>query len=231
MSAVSLSSRTRVEAAGTGGEESAPASPPASRLRHSRWRDPRLWFGTLLVLASVVVGARVLAAADDTVGVWTLDHDVSAGMRLGASDLRVTRLHFSNAADESHYWLAQFQLPAQAHVTRDVGAGELLAKAAVSTDAAAVPHQLPLSVPAAGMPVNVAPGDHVEIWAVPKPEAARSRPRLLLGDTVVLSVGEPTVAGLGSDRQVVVALPSSADTGSVLDGLNGAAVVMVRTSG
>jgi hypothetical protein len=185
----------------------------------------------MLVLASVVVGARVLTAADDTVGVWTLGHDVSAGMSIDASDLRVTRLHFSSSADQSHYWLAQFPLPAQAHATRDVGAGELLAKAAVSTDATAIPHQLPLSVPPAGLPVDAAPGDHVEVWAVPKPEAARSRPRRVLSDTVVLSVGEPTVAGLGSDRQVVVALPSSADTGSVLDSLNGAAVVIVRTSG
>jgi hypothetical protein len=173
----------------------------------------------------------VLAAADDTVGVWTLGHDVSAGMGIGPTDLRVTRLHFSSQADQNHYWLAEFPLPAQAHATRDVGAGELLAKAAVSTDATAVPHQLPLSVPAAGLPVDVAPGDHVEVWAVPKPEAARSRPRRVLSDTVVLSVGEPAVAGLGSDRQIVVALPFSADTGSVLDGLNGAAVVLVRTSG
>ena len=34
------------------------------------WRDPRLWIGVVLVAASVVAGARLLAAADDTVQVW-----------------------------------------------------------------------------------------------------------------------------------------------------------------
>ena len=49
--------------------EAAPA-PAVRRLRSSRWRDPRLAVGVVLVAASVVVGARVLAAADDTVAVW-----------------------------------------------------------------------------------------------------------------------------------------------------------------
>jgi hypothetical protein len=181
-----------------------------------------------LVLASVVVGARVLAAADDTVPVWRLDHAVSVGMTISAADVRATPVHFSSAGDESRYWLADEPLPAQARLTRDVGQGELLARSAVSTDPGAVPHELPLSVTAAGLPADVGPGDHVQVWAVPQPDDAKRSTELVLSDAAVLSVGEVAVTGVGSDRQVVVALPGDADTSAVLDGLNGSTVVLVR---
>lgn len=143
MSAVSLPQRSSLRSAEVGGGDSVPVSPPANRSRRPRWRDPRLWVGALLVLASVVVGAKVLAAADDTVAVWALNRDVAAGMAITASDVQATRVHFSSAADLSRYWLADQPLPTQAHLTRDVGAGEMLAKSAVSSDTTAVPHQLP----------------------------------------------------------------------------------------
>jgi hypothetical protein len=231
MSAVSLSQRSSVRPVDRGGVEDSLTSPPANRSGGTRWRDPRLWLGTLLVLASVVVGARVLAAADDTVAVWTLDHDASAGTSITAADVRAMRLHFTSTADQSRYWLADDPLPAQAHLTRDVGNGELLAKAALSTDSSTVVHQLPLGVEAAGLPVDLAPGDHVDVWAVPKPEDARGHPELVLGDAAVLALTDGTLAGLGSDRQVVVGLVDSTDTQLVLDRLNGTTVVLVRISG
>lgn len=231
MSAVSLSQRNSPRTAELGSADAVPASPPANRQRPDRWRDPRLWIGALLVLGSVVIGAKVLAAADETVAVWSLDHDVSAGLAISGSDVRPTRVHFTSPADQGRYWLADEPLPDQARLTRDVGAGEMLAKAAVSTDPAAVPHQLPLGVTAAGLPAGVAAGDHVEVWAVPKPDDARSRPQLVLDDVAVLSVGDTSLTGLGSDRQVVVALPESADTAAVLDRLNGTTAVLVRITG
>ncbi len=42
----------------------APGSPKAGRLATPGWVDGRLVLGVLLVLVSVVVGARVLSAAD-----------------------------------------------------------------------------------------------------------------------------------------------------------------------
>lgn len=231
MCAVSISHRSSVRASDIDDTESRLSSPPANRPRRSRWRDPRLWLGALLMLASVVIGARVLAAADDTVAVWALNRDVSAGMSVNAADMRTARVHFTDGAAADRYWLATDQLPAAAAFTRDIGAGELLARSAISTDPAAVPHQLPLGVTSAGLPAGLSVGDHVEVWAVPKPEEVRSSAKLVLPDVAVMSVGEVGVAGLGSDRQVVVALPSPAETAAVLDALNGATVVLVRISG
>lgn len=231
MSAVSLSQRSSARPADLDGVHEAPASPPANRARRSRWRGPRLWVGALLVLGSVVIGAKTLAAADDTVPVWSLQHDMSSGLAITASDVQATRVHFSSAADQSRYLLATEPLPEQAHLTRDVGLGEMLTRAAVSTDTSAIPHQLPLAVSAAGLPSDVAPGDHVEVWAVPKPDETHKSSKLVLTDATVLSVGDVSVVGLGSDNQVVVALPESADTAALLDSLNGTTVVLVRISG
>ncbi len=230
MCAVSISHRS-VRAPDAGDADIRAASPSANRSGRARWRDPRLWLGALLVLASVVIGAKVLAAADDTVSVWALDHDVGVGMSATDGDLRAVRVHFSDPRDAERYWPASEGLPAAAHFTHDIGAGELLARSAVSTDTAVVPHQLPLGVTSAGLPADLSVGDHVEVWAVPKPEAAKRSTTLVLPDVVVMSVGDVGVGGLGSDRQVVVALPDPAQTPKVLDATNGATVVLVRIGG
>lgn len=61
-------------------DASAPVQPPpATRVGRSGWRDPRLWIGVVLVTVSVVAGARLLAAADDTVTVWAVVDDLGAG--------------------------------------------------------------------------------------------------------------------------------------------------------
>ena len=57
------------------------AATPAQRVRRPGWRDPRLWIGVVLVAGSVVAGARLLAAADDTVQVWAAATDLGAGAR------------------------------------------------------------------------------------------------------------------------------------------------------
>ncbi len=231
MSAVSLLQRGVAHPADTADAGEVAASPPARRTGTARWRDPRLWLGALLVLASVVIGARVLAAADNTVPVWTLDHAVSAGMAVDTSDLGVTRVHFGDLADQSRYWLADESIPQNAHTTHDLGAGEMLPRSAVSTDGASLPAQLPLGVTAAGLPTDLVAGDHVQVWAVPKPEDRRRHSELVLNDAAVLSVAEVSVTGLGGDRQVVVALSQGTATSAVLDALNGATVVLIRISG
>src|SRR3954467_2461419 len=64
-----------------------PAGPVARRVRPPRWLDLRLAPGVLLVLGSVLVGARVVSAADATVPVWSATGDLAAGTVLSADDL------------------------------------------------------------------------------------------------------------------------------------------------
>ena len=49
-----------------------PGSPAASRLTSPSWRDSRLILGVLLILVSVLVGAKVLSGADVSQQVWEI---------------------------------------------------------------------------------------------------------------------------------------------------------------
>ena len=62
-------------------------TPTASRLRRPSWRDSRLVVGVLLVLVSTVLGALVVARADDRVPVWAARGQVAPGQQLTESDL------------------------------------------------------------------------------------------------------------------------------------------------
>jgi hypothetical protein len=213
----------------------APASPQAARQRRTRWRDPKLWLGVVLVLGSIVIGARVLASADDTVAVWQLARDVPAGSEVSSSDLHVTRVHFNDPSVAGQYLLADHAVQPGARATRDLQAGEILAGSAVTSSAAPATRQLPLGVSAVHEPADLRAGDHVEVWAVPTSSpGAGSRgaasPSLVLRDVTVLSVGSSAV-GVSAERQVLVGLSSRADVGAVLGQITGASVVLVRLAG
>ncbi len=223
--------RSPTDAPGVG---SGLVSPTAQRLRGSRWRDPRLWLGAVLVLASTVVGARVLAAADDTVAIWALRGDLASGVTIESGDVTAVDIHFEDASDASRYVSAEEPLPAELHLVRDVGAGELLALTAVSGDATTAPAQLPLAVGPTGMPPDLAAGNRVDLWAVPADDGARSRARQpvrVLDEVTVVSVASAGPGGTGSERQVVVTLPLDADVADVLADLRSSDVVLIRAGG
>ena len=91
------------------------ASPPASRLALPRWFDTRMALGILLVLASVVVGAKVFSSADSTTSVWAASRDLPAGSRIDRSDLRSVQVKL---ADGKQYVSAAGAVPAGYVLTR-----------------------------------------------------------------------------------------------------------------
>ncbi len=62
------------------------AGPSPRRVRPPRWFDLRLLLGLLLVLGSVLLGARVVSAASTTVPVWAVTGDLAAGTVLSSDD-------------------------------------------------------------------------------------------------------------------------------------------------
>ena len=209
--------------------DDSPASPPAARGRRSRWADPRLWVGVLLVLASLLVGARVFASADDTVAVETMNHDAVAGSPLTPGDLHLTSVHFADSSQARRYVTTAATIVAGATLTRDVGAGELLTTTSVSVGAGPVDKQLPLGVGAAGMPAGLAAGDRVDVWAVPASDSSRRRPPVaVLRGVTVTAVGGTGLGGLGGDRQILVTLAPHTDVGHALAALNGSSVVLIQ---
>ena len=101
-----------------------PASPRASRLATPGWLDGRLVLGLLLVLVSVVVGARVLSSADRSTLVWAASKDLTAGTLLVDGDLEPVRVRLFESAGQ--YVGAGGRPPVGYVVRRGLGAGELL---------------------------------------------------------------------------------------------------------
>lgn len=104
-------------------------APTASRVRPPSWRDSRLVVGVLLVLVSTVLGALVVARADDRVPVWAAKGPVAPGQRLTEADVvRVDVLLGDGAAT---YLSAAAALPADTFALRDLRPGELVPSSAV----------------------------------------------------------------------------------------------------
>ncbi|KRA29711.1 hypothetical protein ASD81_22450 [Nocardioides sp. Root614] len=123
-----------------------------------------MWIGIALVTGSIVVGARLLAAADDTVQVWALAEDRGSGSPLVSDDLSVQRVRFAEGAVLDRYFPADEPVPTDLVLTRAVGAGELLARSAVGEADAEEVLQVPLEVDPNRVPPDVETGSVVDVW-------------------------------------------------------------------
>src|SRR6478752_6315960 len=140
--------------------------PTPRRVRPPRWLDLRLVLGVLLVLGSVLLGARVVGAADATVPVWAVTGDLAAGTELAAGDLRAVDVRLGDAADA---YLATSTRPEGRTLARAVRAGELLPRAAL--DAMTELVQVALPVQSGYVPPGLERGQVVDVYAVADPAA------------------------------------------------------------
>ena len=143
-------------------------SPPAPRLRAPSWRDPKLVLGLLLVLTSVVVGGRVVAAADRTVAVWAARSTLASGDAVEPAVLTAVRVRLDDAV--ARYLPADEPVPSGLVALRTLGPGELVPAGAVG-DAAAL-ERTPLGLPHEGpLPTGLVKGARVDVWITPPAEA------------------------------------------------------------
>lgn len=166
------------------------AAPPAARAQPPGWRDPRLVLGVLIVAACVLLGARVLAGADDTVAVWGARHDLPAGSTLARDDLTVVRVHFADDGAAA-YLPASVDPDPGSTLTRDLTAGEMVPRSAVTSDAGPALVEVPLSVAPDDLPASVRRGATVDVWVTPTVPGTgddRVRARLALDDVLVVAV-------------------------------------------
>ncbi|WP_162529638.1 SAF domain-containing protein [Nocardioides caldifontis] len=202
-----------------------PTSPPATRGPRPSWRDPRLAAGLLLVFGSVLVGAKVLAGADDTVAVLTAARPLASGQELRADDLGTVRLRFEDEAEADRYLTGDVDAAVGAVLVRPVGQGELVPRAALggTTDGLV---ELPLSVDPGRVPSSVRAGSVVDVWATGSEETATDEQAAerVLSAVPVLSVSR----GAGT-RQVVVGVAGDDEdlVAGVVGRLGGEASVLV----
>lgn len=188
----------------------AAAPSPAVRASTPGWRDPRLWVGVAIVAVSVIIGARVLAAADDTVAVWVVTDDLGAGGSVTTDVLEMRRVRFAQNDALGRYVLASEELPPDAQLTRGVGAGELLPRAALGAAADGDTVEVPVAVEDEQVPDSVAVGSVVDIYLVGT-TGSSGEERLpggpvLAGVSVVAAAGVEDSFGTSGKRQIVVAV-------------------------
>lgn len=209
-----------------------PASPAARRLTRPTWRDPRLLVGVVIVAACVLLGAELLAGADDTVPVWSAREDLTAGRTLQPGDLERSELRFTSDALAQRY-LSAAEAPSPGLVLlRDVAAGELVPRSAVGTGAADDVAELPIALASDAVPAGLRPGERVDVWVTPPAESGEDRRAVrILEQVPVLAAPKSTTAlGPASTRQVVVGVPGEDDSllARALAQLADGTVVLVR---
>jgi hypothetical protein len=185
--------------------------------------------GVLLVLVSVLLGARVVGAADTTVPVWATSGDLAAGTVLSAGDLVAVDVRLDDAADR---YLATSTRPEGRTLSRAVRNGELLPRSVLEDLPDLV--QLALPVQAGFVPPGLARGQLIDVYAVADPAAgaagtADGRVTLVVGSAPVQAVSGRADGVLSSSVttvQVVVSVAAdSAD--EVLAAIAGRPLVVV----
>jgi hypothetical protein len=176
-----------------------PASPAPTRARPPGWLDLRLVMGVLLVLGSVVLGARVVSGADDRDPVWRTSHSIAAGTVLTAEDLEVSRVELGDARG---YVSAAQDLVGRIAV-RDLGAGELVTQLSVDDAAASTTVTIPVAA------VNTPPlvrGQRIAVWV--STDACQGA--VVLRDAAVQGIADDR-GGFSAASQIAVVVRVEAD--------------------
>jgi hypothetical protein len=121
--------------------------------------------GVLLVICCIVIGARVVSAADRSRSWVSVRTDLPAGHVLTAADLTSTSGRLVPAA-AGHYFESDVasRLVGQ-ELERPVAAGELLGRGAISSGARRPSRVVPLVVKAGRLP-QLRAGDRVDIYVL-----------------------------------------------------------------
>ena len=221
-----MSATTAAPAAGR--TDPAPGGPAPRRVRPPRWLDLRLVLGVLLVLGSVLLGARVVTAADATVPVWSAAGDLAAGTVLAEDDLVAVSVRLDDAAGQ---YLATSTQPGGRVLGRAVRAGELVPRSALEEATGLV--QLALPVQAGYVPPSLARGQVVDVYAVADPTVGAAQTGgdvdLVVSAAPVQAVtgrGDGVLSSAASTVQVVVAVAAE-DAADVLGAIGGRGLVVV----
>lgn len=195
-------------------------SVPARRFRRPRLRDPRLAVGLVLVAGAVALGSWAVADAGRGVPLYAAKGVLTPGERVTDADLVIVDARVPGATGV--YLEAAAGIPADAVVTRVVGAGELVPAAAVGVAGDLDVRPVGMSVPGP-LSASVVEGAVVDLWLTPPAESGRPAPSpaLVAAGLVVAGVtqGEGLFAA-GSATSVEVLVPGT-DLEPVLAALAG----------
>jgi imidazolonepropionase-like amidohydrolase len=167
-----------------------------------RWLDLRLVLGVVLVLGSVILGAKVVSDAGHTDRVLSVSRDLAAGTVLTADDVAAVSVRLP--AHGRGLYLAAGTVVSGKVLNEPVSRGQLLPSAALGVAAPTTTVTVPFAADAAP---KLRGGQRIEVW-LSTPACPSS---VLIGDVTVQTV-ESSGGGAfssGDGQAVVIAVPSA----------------------
>lgn len=176
---------------------SEPTSPRPRRIATPSWLDVRLIVGIVLVLGSVLAGAKIVSSANKTYAAVAARRDLEAGTILTENDLTVARVQLPGHG--AGVYLSRIDAAVGRQLSRPVSAGELLPGAALDS----LPARTTVTVPlGAGNAPDLHKGERIELWV----SSSTCSSLVLLPDVTVQAVRADTAGSFGAadDGQDVV---------------------------
>jgi hypothetical protein len=183
-----------------------PSSPRPLRITPPSWLDLRLVLGVVLVLAAVLIGAKVVSSARHTHPTVAARHDLAAGTIVTADDVHLAQVQLPGSGDS--VYLAHLDDVVGKRLARAVSSGELVPADAVARLAAQTTVTVPLE---SGTAPDLRKGQRIELWV----SSATCRSVVLLPDVTVQAVhadsGGSFSSGDGGQDVVISVAPPLAD--------------------
>ena len=155
----------------------------------------RLVGGILLVIAAVVIGARVISASSQTTAVWAAERDLASGTVVGPGDLTSVEV---NLGDNAGLYLTPASAsPVGMTMVTPILAGQLLPSSALAESGSG--RVVAIGVEPDKMPPGVAHGSTVDLYLTKAGVAgadANATTELIGRDITVQSVAAPSSGGL-----------------------------------
>lgn len=175
----------------------------AARAGRPGWVNRRTVLGVVLVAISVTGGYSVLEAADKTTPVWVAARDLSSGSTITSDSLRIEHVRLPPRLGSEY--LSSGETIEGSVVTKPLGAGELVPKAWIATEAALGGRSITVPIdPEHAVGGQLHPGDVVDLFATFDPGDVRARTVSLVRQIEVIDVvsagglvmGDESIVGL-----------------------------------
>lgn len=199
-----------------------PVSPVAARLRVPGRLDPRLVLGVLLVLVSVVVGARVLSSADRSSLVFVAARDLEPGATVQAADVVAQRVRLDpQQLGRLVPVPPDGRAPSGYVALRSLTAGDLLLRSALVDERGTELRQVTVDVAPGHAPPDLRSSQLVDVYVTP----GQARDGATTASGPAAAAGSGTTSGAA--RLVLAGVPvAAAPAGSGLGGQADAVVVL-----
>lgn len=183
-------------------------APPATRLKPPTWLDGRLVVGVVLVLASVVLGAKVVASSGHFDEVWAASHDLAPGTTLTKSDLISVKVRFHDHG--GGYYSASGKSLVGRTTIAPLSAGQLIPVAAAPAEPPAQTRLVTVPVAKLHMPHdNDLQGTQVDLYVTVKSTVGQPQqaPQLVLANVPVADVIAQSSLADSGNSGVVLQVP------------------------